>query len=108
MLKLIDFGSALRYENETPKERRCTGTVKSILIQIHYLAPEVIKKFYNNKCDIWSLGILLFVLLSGNGPFTAKDHQEIIDNILTKPLTFANPIWKTRPEGAKALLVKML
>jgi hypothetical protein len=50
----------------------------------------------------------LFVLLSGNGPFTAKDHQEIIDNILTKPLTFANPIWKTRPEGAKALLLKML
>lgn len=101
MLKLIDFGSALRYENGTPKERRCTGT-------IHYLAPEVIRKFYNNKCDVWSLGILLYVLLSGNGPFTAKDHQIIIDNILTKHLTFSNPIWKTRPDGAKALLFKML
>ncbi len=44
------------------------------LKQIHYIAPEVINKFYNNKCDIWSLGILLYVLLSGNAPFIGKEH----------------------------------
>lgn len=51
-------------------------------MQIYYIAPEVINKFYNNKCDVWSLGILLYVLLSGNAPFLGKENEAIIAKIL--------------------------
>lgn len=77
-------------------------------MQIHYIAPEVINKYYNNKCDIWSLGILLYVLLSGNAPFLGKEHEAIITKILNEPLTFANPIWKTRSVEAITLITRML
>jgi calcium-dependent protein kinase len=43
-------------------------------MQIHYIAPEVLNKYYNVKCDIWSLGVALYVLLSGNAPFAGKEH----------------------------------
>ena len=70
--KLIDFGSSLRYASNAPKERRSTGTVFFFFIKIHYMAPEVINKYYNMQCDVWSLGILLYVLLSGNAPFIGQ------------------------------------
>jgi len=46
------------------------------------MAPEVINKYYNMKCDVWSLGIMLFVLLSGNAPFAGSSHEEIIHKTL--------------------------
>lgn len=68
----------------------------------------MINKFYNSKCDVWSLGILLFVLLSGNAPFVGKEHEAIIHKILNEPLHFASPIWKTRSSEAKQLIARML
>jgi calcium-dependent protein kinase len=47
-------------------------------IQVKYLAPEVINQYYNNKCDIWSLGIVLYALLLGNAPFTGNSDEIII------------------------------
>ena len=44
-------------------------------MQIQYLAPEMINQYYNHQCDIWSLGILLYALLSGNAPFTGASDS---------------------------------
>jgi calcium-dependent protein kinase len=60
------------------------------------MAPEVINKYYNMKCDIWSLGILLYVLLSGNAPFASDTHQEVVNKTLKEPLNFGKKIWDTR------------
>jgi len=46
------------------------------------MAPEVINKYYNMKCDVWSLGIMLYVLLSGNAPFASSSHEEVIQKTL--------------------------
>jgi len=44
----------------------------------NYIAPEVITGNYNEKCDVWSAGIVLYVLLWGNCPFDANSDQRII------------------------------
>lgn len=60
-LKLIDFGLSKRYETNQ-KLKTIAGTP-------YYMAPEVLDGRYDNKCDTWSLGVLLYVFMSGYLPF---------------------------------------
>lgn len=60
-LKLIDFGLSKRQNNSTQ--------LKTVLGTPYYMAPEVLKQQYDNKCDIWALGVLLYVFMSGYLPF---------------------------------------
>jgi calcium-dependent protein kinase len=55
-------------------QKKVCWNCKLFIIKPSYIAPEVIKKLYNYKCDIWSIGIILFVLISGNAPFLGKDN----------------------------------
>ena len=49
----------------------------------YYIAPEVLTGEYDEKCDIWSLGIIMYTLLAGRPPFEGKDVTEIIKNVKT-------------------------
>ena len=64
LLKIIDFGTAKEFE-ENEKQKLLVGTP-------YYIAPEVINGDYNEKCDVWSCGVILFILLSGTPPFGGK------------------------------------
>lgn len=57
-VKLIDFGTSKKYEAKDLPITQMVGTP-------YYIAPEVIKKSYNEKCDLWSAGVIMFILLSG-------------------------------------------
>ena len=72
-VKLIDFGTAIEYTG-MPK-------LKEIYGSSYYIAPEVINESYNEKCDIWSLGVVAFVILSGCAPFNGKDDIEILSKV---------------------------
>jgi calcium-dependent protein kinase len=61
-LKLIDFGLSCITKNGYIKGKQIAGTP-------YYMAPEVIDGYYNSKCDIWAIGVLLYVFMSGYLPF---------------------------------------
>jgi calcium-dependent protein kinase len=54
------------------------------------MAPEVIKKCYNNKCDLWSCGVIMYILYCGNPPYFGKSDDEVRDKILKGKLSFSN------------------
>jgi len=53
-----------------------------------YIAPEVLNENYDEKCDIWSCGVILYILLCGYPPFWGKNEQEIISKILQGKVVF--------------------
>ena len=99
-LKLIDFGTCKHFT----KRMRILERVGSP----YYMAPEVISGDYNEKCDVWSLGVILFVMLSGMPPFNGKNDTEILMNIMTRDLMFEGKIWKEVSPDAKELIRSML
>lgn len=55
--------------------------LKDIVGSPYYVAPEVLKQNYNEKCDIWSVGVLLYYMLSKTFPFEGPNNTEIIERI---------------------------
>ena len=85
-LKLIDFGLSRKVEESTHKEMH--STVGTPL----YVAPEVIKGKYNLKCDIWSAGIILYLMITGVPPFVATRTSEILTAVASFKLDVSSPI----------------
>jgi calcium-dependent protein kinase len=46
-----------------------------------YIAPEVLQHNYNEKCDLWSIGVLMYILLSGQPPFDGDNEKEILTKV---------------------------
>jgi calcium-dependent protein kinase len=99
-IKVIDFGTATFYQKGN--EKQLAGTP-------YYIAPEVLDKNYNEKCDIWSLGVIMYLLLVGKYPFHGKTSEEIFDNIKNckydKKILFND---KNISNEARELLFKLL
>ena len=85
IIKIADFGFAKLLGNEAFAQTTLGSPLN--------MAPEVLEgKAYNNKADIWSVGTCLYELLTGSPPYTAKNIQELIQNIKNKPLKFPKGI----------------
>jgi calcium-dependent protein kinase len=61
-IKIIDFGTSLVYDPAKKLDEKL-GTP-------YYIAPEVLNKKYGNKCDIWSIGVIVYIVLCGSPPFS--------------------------------------
>ena len=72
-VKLIDFGTAKIFE-KGHQENKYVGSS-------YYMAPEIIKRKYDEKCDLWSIGVILYILLTGRPPFDGNDDEEILLNV---------------------------
>jgi len=104
-LKLLDFGFAKPAGSE-PKQHTITGTLL-------YAAPEVVSKgIYDESCDLWSVGVVLFLLLSGQMPFETSDIMILRamhrDPVLTGDSLFRGDCWKKVPRMARELVRGLL
>ena len=101
-LKITDFGFAQAYD---PKNGLMTAKLGSPL----YMAPEIIKETpYDCAVDIWALGVLCYIMLSGKPPFKGRSKDEIFVQITSKQIAYTSDHWKNASKEAKAFLKKML
>jgi len=99
-IKIIDFGTAKLYEK---------GKVeKKIIGSSYYIAPEVLNKNYNEKCDLWSCGVILYILLAARAPFEGKTDQEIMAKILTGKYDMSIPQLSKISTEAKQFINNLL
>lgn len=73
-----------------------------------YIAPEVLAGAYNQAADVWSAGVILYILLSGMPPFWGKTKSQIFDAVKAADLRFPSGPWDRISEPAKDLIKGML
>lgn len=93
-IKMIDFGLA----------RPCLTDLSTVVGTLYYVAPEVIMGSYDQACDYWSLGVMIYVMLSGKPPFYSKTEKNIYQMILKGKISFSDPCWSGISVEAKGII----
>lgn len=99
-LKAIDFGLSVFFR---PGER-----FTEIVGSPYYMAPEVLKRNYGPEVDVWSAGVILYILLCGVPPFWAETEQGVAQAIIRSVLDFRRDPWPKVSDNAKDLVKRML
>lgn len=98
-IKVIDFGTAKLFDRNKSE--------KKVIGSAYYIAPEVLNSKYNEKCDIWSCGVIMYILLSGKPPF-GGDDDEILEKIKAGKFDLKADPWQRVSSEAKDLIKHML
>ncbi|XP_009418968.2 calcium-dependent protein kinase 17 [Musa acuminata AAA Group] len=99
-LKTIDFGLSVFFK---PGE-----TFTDVVGSPYYVAPEVLLKYYGPEADVWSVGVIIYIILSGVPPFWDETEQGIFEQVLGGELDFSSDPWPSISESAKDLVRRML
>ncbi|KAJ9701436.1 hypothetical protein PVL29_006682 [Vitis rotundifolia] len=99
-LKAIDFGLSIFFE---PGQR-----FNEIVGSPYYMAPEVLRRHYGPEVDVWSAGVILYILLCGVPPFWAETEEGIAQAIVKSVVDFERDPWPQVSEDAKDLVRRML
>jgi len=98
-LKLIDFGLSAKFTDGQVLTTKA-GTP-------YYVAPQVLQGRYDKSCDMWSIGVMMYVLLCGYPPFYADSDGDVLRLVQKGKYSF-NDGWKNISKDAKDLIAKML
>ncbi|XP_076910927.1 calcium-dependent protein kinase 29-like [Bidens hawaiensis] len=99
-LKATDFGLSVFIEEGK--------SYSEIVGSPYYVAPEVLRRRYGKEIDVWSAGVILYILLSGVPPFWGENERSIFKAILEGSLDLHSPPWSSISPSAKDLISKML
>ncbi len=99
-IKIIDFGTARIFSNKKKPQ--------SIVGSSYYIAPEVLRQHYNKECDLWSVGVILYMFIVGHAPFDGCDDEEITGNIQKGIYKKDERRWKKASKEVKELIQKLL
>ncbi|XP_036115276.1 serine/threonine-protein kinase 33 isoform X2 [Molossus molossus] len=102
-IKVTDFGLAVRKHggSEAMLQTTC-GTPM-------YMAPEVINAHdYSQQCDIWSIGVIMYIVLCGEPPFMASSEEKLFELIRKGELRFDGPVWDSISDCAKSVLKQLM
>lgn len=100
-IKLIDFGLSIRHTRDQPWLTNCVGTA-------YYMAPEILNGSYDRACDLWSVGVIAFVMLSGRPPFNGRNDDKIFSRILTGQYSMDTIHWHGISDDAKDFVRNLL
>jgi calcium-dependent protein kinase len=99
-IKIADFGTSKMFEK---------GAVQRKLVgSSYYIAPEVLKKHYDEKCDIWSCGVIMYILLSGRPPFAGDSDKEIMEKVRIGKYDLEEPPFDKLSSSGKDLIKKLM
>ena len=98
-IKVIDFCMSKRFDSKHFMNEK-VGTA-------YYISPEVLQGKYDEKCDIWSAGVILYIIICGYPCFNGEDDDEIFAAIQRGKIAFPSPEWDDVSDDAKNLIKKM-
>lgn len=103
-IKVTDFGLAVRKHGS-----RSEGMMQTTCGTPIYMAPEVINAHeYSQQCDIWSIGVIMYLLLCGEPPFLANSEEKLFELIRKGELQFEDPVWDSVSDSAKNVLKQLM
>jgi len=100
-IKLIDFGCSKIFTKRGERKSGIIGTSS-------YCSPEVIDNCYDEKCDEWSCGVLMYLLLCGEFPFEGESEEEIFKKVKKCEFDFSPPHFRHISNNCKDLIKKLL
>jgi calcium-dependent protein kinase len=106
-IKLIDFGLSKIYGNAVGTNGR-SATLTEGVGTIYTMAPEVLKGSYTKQADVWSVGVIAYMLLSSQMPFYGRKRQHIVEQILGGKYDFRGRRWRKIGEPAKDFVRDLL
>jgi len=99
-IKIIDFGTAKIFKKSKNE--------KAVVGSSYYIAPEVLKQKYNEKCDTWSIGVIMYMIIVGKAPFDGENDEEILENIKTGVYDYKNKKLLSTSKECQDLISKLL
>ena len=102
-VRLVDLGLA-RYHHASSFEPRMSTVVGTCT----YIAPEVLRRRYDRRCDHWSLGVVAYVMMCGYPPFVGDTNEEVCDAVRKGRYRFDPRHWKSASKDAKGFVQRLL